>query len=182
MDAALGWIGEIFRILGSIFPRLVLIRVTHRGVKFIKSRTRELGPGLHWWWPVTTEVATYPVVRQVLSLDQQVIRTKDHKTVVADGVLVYSIVDIHKYLVDNYDAEDSITELAQAGLRQAVLSLTLDEIDSGRVKLDHKLTDVANESLAIFGIDVESMRLQSCACGTVMIHTGQFIGVNIGPA
>jgi regulator of protease activity HflC (stomatin/prohibitin superfamily) len=89
--------------------------------------------------------------------------------------LTIIIVDIEKFLVENFDAEESLAELAQAGLRQAILSLTLEEIDSGRVKLDNRLTKEAQSTLENFGVEVESMRLQSCAEGTVLIHAGSFI-------
>ncbi len=179
MDSALGWIGDVFRFFGKIFPRLTLVRSTHRGVKFVRDKTLEIGPGLHVYWPITTEVEIHPVVRQVISLEQQIIQTKDQKTVIADGVVVFAIGDIHRFLTENFDAEENIAELAQAGLRQAILSLTLEEIDSGRVKLDNRLTREANSALAGFGVNVESVRLQSCSEGRVLIHAGSMVEVNL---
>ena len=180
MDAALGWIGDLIRWLANIVPRLVLIRATHGAIKFVRAETREIGPGLHVWWPITTEIEEVPIVRQVLSLDQQVLETKDGETVVADGVLVYAVHDLHKYLVENYDADDNLTELAQAALREAILSLTFEEINSGRVKLDHRLTKRATELLKPFGIEVESLKLQSFAKGRVIIHAGSFVSMAFG--
>ncbi len=180
MESALGWIGDIIRWLLNIIPRLVLVRATHGAVKFIRARTKVIGPGLHIWWPITTEVELAPVVRQVLSLEQQVIQTADGKTVIADGVLVYAIKDLHKFLVENFDAEENMTELAEAALRQAIIRETYDEINSGRVKLDNRLAKEAGQLLEPFGIVVETMRLQSCAEGTVLIHAGAIVEFSVG--
>lgn len=172
MDAALGWLGDLVRWLANIVPRLVLIRATHGAVKFVRAKTVKIGPGLHVFWPITTEIEIVPVVRQVLNLDQQVLETKDGKTVIADGVVVYVVIDLHKFLVENFNADDNLKELAGAALRDAILSLTFEEINSGRVKLDHRLTKRAREALENFGVEVESMKLQSFAQGHVLIHSG----------
>jgi len=173
MDAALGWIGDLIRYLALLVPRLQLVRATERGVKFVRDHTVEIGPGLHVWWPVTTEIDIYPVVRQVMGLENQMIITKDGKTVVADGVLIYSISDLHKFLVENFDADKNLAEMAMWGLRKAIMDSTLEQIQSGRAAMEHKLTREAANALKGFGVEVEAMRLQSCVEGQVIIHAGR---------
>lgn len=179
MDAALGWIGDLVRYFARLVPRLQLVRITERSVKFSRSKAREVGPGLHWWWPVTTEMDVYPVVRQVVSLEQQMIQTSEGKTIVVDGVIVYSIEDLYTFCVENHDAEENMAELAQAGMRKAVLSTPLEEINGGRAKFDNRLTTEAQKSLAGFGVAIESMRLQSFTEGNVVIHAGAAVSVGI---
>jgi regulator of protease activity HflC (stomatin/prohibitin superfamily) len=178
MDAALGWIGDIIKTLIKFVPHIVHVRATHAGVKFVRAKTRVIGPGIHWYWPLVTYPFIYPTVRQVLPLEQQLVRTKDGRTVVVDGVVVYFISNIETFLVDNYEAEASLTEVALAGIRAAILDLTLDEIFSGRVKLDKRLTKEVGESLEEYGVTVEFAKLQSCAEGAVLIHAGNMIGVS----
>ena len=182
MDAALGWIGDLIRYFARLVPRLQLVRITERAVKFRRAKALEVGPGLHWWWPVTTEMDVYPVVRQVMSLAQQMIQTHEGKTIVVDGVLVYTVEDLYTFCVDNHDAEENMAELAQAGMRKAVLSTSMEEIGSGRAKFDNRLTTEAQKSLKGFGVAIESMRLQSCSEGTVHIHAGAAvtIGLSLG--
>lgn len=172
MSSALDWIGDLVRYVANVVPRLVLIRSTHRAVKFVRAEAREIGPGLHVWWPITTEIEVTPIVRQVISLDQQILETKDKRTVVADGVLVYEISDLTKFLVENFNADDNVKEIAQAALREAILSLDFSEINSGRVKLDHRLTARANDLLEPFGVVALSLKLQSFAAGQVVVHAG----------
>lgn len=182
MDAALGWIGDLVRYCARLVPRLQLVRITERAVKFRWGKAVEVGPGLHWWWPVTTEMDIVPVVRQVLSLSEQTIQTSEGKTVVADAIIVYSITDLYTFLVENHDADANVAELAAAGVRKAILSTPLAEVVGGRAKFDNRLTSEAQKSLKGFGVEVEALRLQSFAEGHVLIHAGAMFNVALNTA
>jgi hypothetical protein len=44
---------------------ILIIRATHGGVKWVRGkRIKALGPGLHIWWPLTTEVEVIVTARQ----------------------------------------------------------------------------------------------------------------------
>lgn len=172
MDAALGWIGDLVRWLTSWLPHLVLVRRTERAVKFIRGRTKEIGPGLHWWWPITTEVEVQAVVRQVLGLGSQTLTTHDGQTVTVDGILVYTISDLHTFLVENFEAEDSLGEIGQAGIRKAVVNMDFPKIQAAMADVDNTLTREAQKLLKPFGVEVELMRLVSFAKAQVIILAG----------
>ncbi len=172
MDAALGWIGDLVRWLTSWLPHLVLVRRTERAVKFIRGHTREVGPGLHLWWPITTEVEVRPVVRQVMGLGSQTLTTKDSQPVIVDGLLVFTIGDLHTYLVENWEAEDSLGEVGQAGIRKAVVSEDFEDIQKGMADVDNRLTREAQKLLERFGVTVELMRLTSFARAHVVNLVG----------
>jgi len=176
MDSALGWIGDLVRWLVSWVPHLVLVRRTERAVKFIRARTVEIGPGLHLWWPITTEVEVRPVVRQVMGLGTQTLTTKDGMAVIVDGLLVYSINDLHTYLVDNWEAEDSLGEIGQAGIRKAVVGTDFEDIQRGMADVDNRLTREAQKLLERFGVEVELMRLTSFARAHVVNLVGDPVG------
>lgn len=144
-------------------PRLGHVPKGRRAVKFVRGRTVEVGPGLHLYWPITTAFTTYPVVRQVLDVPAQTLTTKDGRTVVAGGLVVFSIDDLTVFLVENYEAEDSVSELAQAGIRKAIVSKTFEEVQGGRADLDNKLTTEAQKVLKTLGVTVEFMRLTDFA-------------------
>jgi len=163
MDAALGWIGDLVRWLTSWLPHLLLVRKTERAVKFIRAGTREVGPGLHLWWPITTQVEVRAVVRQVLGLGSQTLTTKDGQAVVADGLLVFSIKDLHAFLVENWNAEDSLGEVGQAGIRKAIVNMDFAAVQGAMADVDNRLTKEAQKLLESFGVDVELMRLTSFA-------------------
>lgn len=168
MDAALGWIGELVRVIASVFPRLVLVRKTEGAVKFVRDKAKVIGPGLHLWWPVTTEVVVQPVVRQVIELPAQTLLTSDRVAVVAGGVVIYKIDDLHAYLVDNYDAGESLVEAAQTGIRKAVVNMTLDDLQTHRATLDDRLTTAVRRAVDAFGVEVETARFTTFAPASVL--------------
>lgn len=168
MDAALGWIGELVAWLVAWLPHLVLVRKTERAIKFIRGRTVEIGPGLHFYWPITTEVEVHPVVRQVLPLGVQTLTTEDGATVIVDGVLAFTISDLTLFKVENWEAEDSVSDLSQAGIRKAIVGRTFEQIQKARADVDNLLSKEAQKLLQPLGVSVEYLRIVSFARATVL--------------
>ena len=168
MQGALGWIGELVAWLVAWLPHVVLVSKTERAVKFIRGKTCEIGPGLHMYWPITTEVEVHAVVRQVLGLGPQTLTTEDDVSIVVDGILVFSIADLHVFKTENFEAEDSLTDLAQAAIRKAIVSETFAKVQKARADVDNRLTREAQKLLRPFGVEVEYMRIVSFAKAFVL--------------
>jgi regulator of protease activity HflC (stomatin/prohibitin superfamily) len=165
MDAALGWIGEIIAWIACWIPQIIHVKATEKGVKYIRSRAELIEPGLHLYWPITTQVNLYPVVRQVLDLPTQTVVCKDETAsggstaVAVGGVVIYTITDLYMFLVDNYDASASMVEAAQTGIRKAVLAESVQSINGGRAAIDNRLTKEVQAAVKSFGVEVEAARL-----------------------
>lgn len=170
--------GEFFHFLGTLFPRWHLIRSTEGGVVFRRNGERIVnGPRLIWWLPCVSDLETVPIVRQVIDLEPQTLMTKDDVQVVASGVVVYDIDDVRKYLVENYDAELSLAEVASAALREVIVGARLEEIQRNtRKTMDNALTKAAKEHLAEFGVRVERMRLTDFSKAMVVNYVGAGAG------
>jgi regulator of protease activity HflC (stomatin/prohibitin superfamily) len=178
VEAAFAWLGDLARWLSAWVPRLVHVKATDKGVKFVRAATKLLEPGLHVWWPITTEIMTHPVVRQVVNLPNQTLLTKDGKVVVASGVVVYTISDLHRFLVENYDAEASIAELGLAGIRRAVTQRKFDDLRNGRADTDNRLTEECQRLLDDLGVKVEYARLTDFA----PVRAFALLGTGTSPA
>lgn len=162
MDSALGWIGQIFEWVAQWIPQIFHVKVTEKAIKYIRDRAEVVEPGIHVYWPITTQITPYPVVRQVMDLPNQIIQC-DGTSVVVGGAVTFDIEDLYKFLVDNFDAEQSMLEAAQAGIRKAVLAQTVELINEGRAKVDHRLTREVQSAVEDFGISVKSVRLTTFA-------------------
>lgn len=164
MEAAFAWIGKLAEFFGSFFPRLLIVKSSHRAVKYVFGYKRVLlNPGVHLYWPLVTEVEITAVVRQVLHFNSQLLETKSGDTVTVGGLLVYSITDAETFLADNENAYESIDDVATAAIRKVVVSTTLDELRMGRGRLDSRLTRETQKMLSDFGVSVEYARLTDFA-------------------
>ena len=158
----------------NLFPRILVVKANEKGVRFRRGKiTKVIFPGVSWYWPLVTEIEIVPIVRQTLNLAAQTLMTKDGKCVIAAGVIVYSITDVIKYIVDNYDAEESIAEIASAALRDVIVEKSLDDIQTNsRNTTDKALSKCCKDALAIFGVSVEYARLTDFATARIINLVG----------
>lgn len=172
-------LGELLQHLLSFIPRFRVVPAWQGGVLFVRgSRVKEFKSGLVWYWPLWTVPLTAPVNRQVLSLEPETVTTKDGKACIIAGVITYQVTDVVKYLVENYDADESISEVASACLREVVVDQPLSEIQkNNRKKIDNALTKECKELLEGFGVEVERVRITSFAEAKVVNVIGTGLGV-----
>jgi regulator of protease activity HflC (stomatin/prohibitin superfamily) len=166
MSEAFAWLGQIIEWFGKFVPRLVIINATLGGVKFIRgAKIRALGPGLHVYWPLITELHTYPTVRQADDLRSQTIVTSDGKTIVAGGMIVYEVRDIEKLLANTFHPESTIHDITLTAIHDVLARLTWPEIqEAQRSKdLDRKLRHAARKVLDAYGVKVLKAMLTDLA-------------------
>ena len=93
---------------------------------------RLLAPGLHFWWPLTTEVEVIVTARQTLAIPDQVMVTKDGKKVVVKTLVVYRIPDPVRAIGKlNWDCDTTINDLTQSAVVRVVATHNYDEIMAG---------------------------------------------------
>lgn len=155
MDA-FAWIGYVFEWLGKFVPRLLIVRRTHGGIKFVRgSKVVELKPGLHLYWPIMTEVVTTPVARQTHNMVTQVLMTKDKVSVVVGAVLIYEISNVVDALSNNWDISDTISDVTQMAVVNVVNAWTFDEFRSELGgKVENELSIETRKQLKPFGVKV----------------------------
>jgi regulator of protease activity HflC (stomatin/prohibitin superfamily) len=155
VGAALGWFGDIIQTLLRFFPRLVLIRETHRGVRFgRRGTTSEMAPGLRWWWPLTCEIELVPVARQSIDLPSQTLQTADGVAVVASSVVVYEISDAVKARTTAWDYDQTISDVARVAFRDHMLSLPWDTLRVNPTAGDKQLAAAMRGALRPYGVRV----------------------------
>ena len=163
MDSALAWVSELVNWFGRWVPRVFQVRISERAIKYVRGRAVVCEPGLHVYWPMTSETDQIFVTRQVIKLRSQALVTKDSVTVEVGAFLVYSIGDIYKYLVENYEAKDSASVIALGAVRRAVAMRTFEQLREGRADIDNTLAAQARLRLQSLGIEVESLEITDLA-------------------
>lgn len=156
------WLNNIILALLEFVPRRVVIRATHRGVKWRARRGPvEMRPGLRVWWPLLSEIEVIPVARQTLNTPTQALMTKDGKQVVAGGVVIYNIQDIVKAIgQQNYDVDETVNDITQAAIVEVITAWDSEDLlkeINGQVEDD--LTDTCRKQLRCFGVYVKRAAL-----------------------
>ncbi len=181
MDA-FAWIGQIVEALGKFIPRAIIIRATHGGVRWMfGSRIKGLKPGMHFYWPIITEIDILVTARQTLNLPVQVLMTKDKAQIVVGTLVVYRINDVIKAIGErNWDVECTVSDITQAAVVEVFSQHTFDEllqfIATG--EMETKMTKSVRKKLRQFGVYV-----QRCAVtdfSTCRVY--KVIGNEVGPA
>lgn len=166
MEGALGWISAIAEWFGQFIPRWVIVPTTMGAVKFVRgSRVVKLSAGWHLYWPLTTQMTIYPVVRQANDLRAQTIVTKDNHTAVIAGLIVYEVSDIEALVAQTFDPDDTIRDIALSAIHDACIQYTWDGLhlaaQSGA--LDRDLLKETRRNLERYGVRVLKMALTDLA-------------------
>jgi regulator of protease activity HflC (stomatin/prohibitin superfamily) len=157
MNGALDWIGQFFESVALFVPRRVIVRATHRGIKWKRGKhVCELVPGVHWYWPFLSEVENHPVARQTVSLPTQTLLTKDDKQVVVGAIVVYRINDVVLAIGErNYDFYETMRDISQSAIVEVITHLTIDELRQGiDSTVIRRLTRKVRSHLRKYGISV----------------------------
>lgn len=156
MESAFSWFGDIIAWFGQLIPRIIIIRATHGGVKFVRGhKVVVLEPGLTWYWPIITEYIDIIVVRQTKKF-YCTLETKDDKTIMVGVVIAYSIINVKKALVGNHDIDDTIEDFGSTIVASIITDNTLEQIRNefdSKIK-EHLLTHM-KEELKCFGVKIE---------------------------
>lgn len=171
MGDAFAWIGQIFEWIGKFIPKWVILDVCQGAVKYVRgSHPKYCGPGIHWYWPVTTTWFSYPIVRQADRLQTQTIVTVDDKTIVIGGLIVYSVPDLLTLLTTAHDPKTTIRDLTLTAIHDVCCQMTWDQLKAEQRKgtLDTKLKNATQKALDDYGVSAIKVMLTDLAPARVL--------------
>jgi regulator of protease activity HflC (stomatin/prohibitin superfamily) len=181
--------------LMSFVPRRKLIPSTHRGVKFCigsfwrrilspilfwthwhkswEPHTIQLSPGIHWWWPLYSQIEILPINRQVLKLEEHDVYTIDDKPIKFRGTVSYTIKGIIAAMVKSWEVEDLIDDEAEAAFCSYLSSKKWCELTSRpRDEVNDELTPVVAEQLKVYGVNVIRAKISTLTTGIPIMLIG----------
>lgn len=173
LTSAFGWIGDLAKAIGSFVPRLLIVRSSHRVVKYVcGSEVVLLEPGLHVYWPLVTEIEPVAVVQQGIDLPTQLVETADGYTLAVGGVAEYEIVDAVRFLANTENGFDTIRFVCTAAILRVVRRSDLQELRSAGDGLERSLTRGAQRLLTRYGVRVRRVGLSDFARTRAVHLTG----------
>ena len=155
MLAVLIVIGVI--ILGSIRQ----ISEYERGVLFTFGKfTKVLKPGWRIILPIVQSFRKVDIRTKAVDVPEQDAISKDNVTVRINAVIYYKVQDASKAILAVENFYFAVGQLAQTTMRNAVGSVTLDELLSEREKVSEGICKVIDQATDPWGIKVENVELK----------------------
>ncbi|MCY6484300.1 SPFH/Band 7/PHB domain protein [Clostridium aestuarii] len=159
-------------ILGGIILVIILvailtsIKIVNTGYVYIVERLgqyhRTLQPGWHFTVPfidfVRRKISTK---QQILDIQPQNVITQDNVKISIDNVIFYKVLD-SKFAVYNIeDYKSGIVYSTITNMRNIVGDMTLDEVLSGRDRINSKLLEIVDEITDAYGIKILSVEIKN---------------------
>lgn len=157
-----GWLGDFIQWLFGWVPRYYIVQCNELGVRYHMGHAGvELKPGVHWYVPNLAKMVSHYTSCCVLRVSSIPLETSDGIRCEIGLVIVYRLLNVIAYEVENYNAEDSMEEVAQGALQDIVSSHRWAELcarteDGSR--LGRKLVNRMSKALDRFGVEVLSCR------------------------
>lgn len=158
----MNWLTNLLDRLLSIFPRIVIVAPDEAGVRVTPSlikgvRVKDMTPG--WWlvWPVIQQIDVIKIKTQIVDLRPQSVWTVDGKELVVSGSIKYRVDSVAKAVLDVFDYDANIRNLALGIIFDFVNGKSLEELNLTQLK-DEILKGLREASRG-WGLKIETIYL-----------------------
>ncbi|MEG2353456.1 MAG: SPFH domain-containing protein [Clostridium sp.] len=142
------------------------IKVVHTGSVYLLERfgqfQRILQPGWYFTIPfadfVKKKVSTK---QQILDVEPQTVITKDNVNIQIDNVIFYKVVNARDTVYNIEDFRSGIVYSTITNMRNIVGEMSLDEVLSGRDRINSKLLCIIDEITDTYGIKILSVEIKN---------------------
>ena len=132
-----------------------------RGILFQFGKFKKaLNPGWNIVLPIIQSFKKVDIRTKVTDVPEQDAITKDNVSVKINAVLYFKIFDASKAIIAVENYHYAVSQLAQTTMRNAVGSVTLDDLLSERDKISAEICKVIDEATDPWGIKVENVELK----------------------
>ncbi len=162
----------MFEIFGIVLLVILLasviasIKIVNTGYVYIVERfgqyQRTLEPGWHFTIPfadfVRRKISTK---QQILDIQPQNVITKDNVKISIDNVIFYKVLNSKDAVYNIEDYKSGIVYSTITNMRNIVGDMTLDEVLSGRDRMNSKLLEIIDEITDAYGIKILSVEIKN---------------------
>ncbi len=143
-----------------------------RGVVFRLGRLIELrGPGLFLILPFGVDRLTKVDLRVItLEVPPQEVITSDNVTVKVSAVIFFQVLDARAAITRVYDFVMATSQIAQTTLRAVLGQSSLDELLSGRDKINRTLQGIIDQQTEPWGIKVSAVEVKDAELAPTMVR------------
>jgi len=154
------FVGLIIFIALMLYTFRVL-REYERGVVFMLGRFWKVkGPGLVIIIPVVQQMVKVDLRTIVMDVPSQDVISRDNVSVKVNAVLYFRVIDPERCIIQVEDYLAAISQLAQTTLRSVLGQVEMDELLSGREKINHQLQSILDQQTDPWGIKVSAVEVK----------------------
>ena len=132
-----------------------------RGVKFTLGKfSKIMNPGWRIVVPIFQSYKKVDIRTKAVDVPEQDAITKDNVSVRINAVIYYKVFDASKAVLEVENFYFAVGQLAQTTMRNAVGSVSLDELLSERDKISEEICNIIDKATDPWGIKVEIVELK----------------------
>ncbi|SHE68832.1 Regulator of protease activity HflC, stomatin/prohibitin superfamily [Caldanaerobius fijiensis DSM 17918] len=145
---------------------LASIKIVTTGNVFIVERLGQfykiLEPGWHVIIPFLDYVrAKVSTKQQILDIEPQSVITKDNVKISVDNVIFFKVMNARDAIYNIEDYKSGIVYSTITNMRNIIGNMTLDEVLSGRDKINAELLKVVDQITDAYGIKILSVEIKN---------------------
>ncbi|MGG7076938.1 SPFH domain-containing protein [Clostridium sardiniense] len=162
-------VGLIIAIVLIVLILIIIlssIKIVNTGYLYVVERFGQFNRVLEPGWHVTIPFADF--VRRKVSTKQQIIDvppqnviTKDNVNISVDNVIFYKLLNAQDAVYNIEDFRSGIVYSATTNIRNIIGNMTLDEVLSGRDKINQELLIIIDEITDAYGIKILSVEIKN---------------------
>ena len=147
----------VILFLGSIKQ----INEYERGIKFRFGKFNKImNPGWNIVLPIINSYKKIDVRTKAVDVPEQEAITRDNVSIKINAVIYYKIFDASKAILAVENFYYAVSQLAQTTMRNAVGSVSLDELLGEREKISNEICSIIDKATDPWGIEVENVELK----------------------
>lgn len=132
-----------------------------RGIKFSRGKFKKImKPGWNIVLPIFQSYRKVDIRTKAVDVPEQDAITKDNVSVRINAVIYYKVFDASKAVLEVENFYFAVGQLAQTTMRNAVGSVSLDELLSERDKISTEICKIIDKATDPWGIKVEDVELK----------------------
>ena len=164
-------IGSLFVVIAFFFYALRILREYERGVIFFLGRYQIVkGPGLIILIPGIQQMVKVDMRTVVMDVPSQDVISRDNVSVKVNAVIYFRVLEPEKSIIQVENFQQATSQLAQTTLRSVLGQHELDDMLSGREKLNQDIQEILDKQTDVWGIKVSNVEIKHVDLDESMIR------------
>lgn len=162
-------VGLIITIVLIVLILIIIlssIKIVNTGYLYVVERFGQFHRVLEPGWHVTIPFADFvrrkvSTKQQIIDVPPQTVITKDNVNISVDNVIFYKLLNAQDAVYNIEDYRAGIVYSATTNIRNIIGNMSLDEVLSGRDKINQELLIIIDEITDAYGIKILSVEIKN---------------------